>query len=131
MALYEYQCENCGHRFEKIHRFSDPPPDTCPKCGQGPVRKLVSSPAFQFKGSGWYVTDYAKKSGVADSDTKSSSAKDSKSKDASATTEGAKDSSSKDTTTADSKAPAKDTTTSTPKSSDSTKAGPSGPAPGA
>ena len=62
MALYEYQCESCGHRFELIQRFSDPPPEACPKCG-GPVRKLVSSPAFQFKGSGWYATDYAKKSG--------------------------------------------------------------------
>jgi putative FmdB family regulatory protein len=62
MPLYEYQCENCAERFERIQKFSDPPVETCPKCG-GPVRKLISSPAIQFKGSGWYITDYAKKSG--------------------------------------------------------------------
>jgi putative FmdB family regulatory protein len=60
MPLYEYQCDECGHTFEKIQKFSDPLEDTCPKCG-GPVRKLMSSPAIQFKGSGFYITDYAKK----------------------------------------------------------------------
>src|SRR5262245_20021244 len=59
MPLYEYQCQNCGHRFERIQKFSDAPIAECPKCG-GPVHKLVSSPAFQFKGTGWYVTDYAR-----------------------------------------------------------------------
>jgi putative FmdB family regulatory protein len=61
MPLYEYECSACGRRFELIRRFSDPPADTCPVCGSGPVRKLQSSPAIQFKGSGWYITDYAKK----------------------------------------------------------------------
>jgi putative FmdB family regulatory protein len=60
MPLYEYECESCGTRFEKIQKFSDPPIDVCPKCGKGPVNKLISSPAIQFKGSGWYVTDYGK-----------------------------------------------------------------------
>src|SRR5262249_58310570 len=60
MPLYEYQCDECGHTFEKIQKFSDPLEDACPKCG-GPVRKLMSSPAIQFKGSGWDITDYAKK----------------------------------------------------------------------
>jgi putative FmdB family regulatory protein len=60
MALYEYQCTACGHRFEIIQKWSDPPQETCPKCG-GPVHKLQSAPAFQFKGTGWYVTDYPKK----------------------------------------------------------------------
>jgi putative FmdB family regulatory protein len=60
MPLYEYQCESCGHQFEAIQKFSDPLLEQCPKC-QGPVRKLQSAPAFQFKGSGWYITDYAKK----------------------------------------------------------------------
>ena len=61
MPLYEYQCDACGNRFELIRKFSDPPLETCVKCGvTGKVHKLVSSPAFQFKGSGWYVTDYAK-----------------------------------------------------------------------
>ena len=60
MPLYEYQCDVCEHRFERIQKFSDPLVDTCPKCG-GVVHKLQSSPAFQFKGSGFYITDYAKK----------------------------------------------------------------------
>ncbi len=60
MPLYEYLCDECGHRFEKIQKFSDPLADKCPKCG-GPVHKLASSPAIQFKGSGFYITDYAKK----------------------------------------------------------------------
>jgi putative FmdB family regulatory protein len=62
MPLYEYECEECGHRFERIRKFSDPPLSTCPECA-GPVRKLLSAPAIQFKGTGWYVTDYARKSG--------------------------------------------------------------------
>ena len=63
MPLYEYQCDSCNHRFEKIQKsYTDPPIETCPKCGKGPVRKLISSPAIQFKGTGWYITDYAKKS---------------------------------------------------------------------
>ena len=65
MPLYEYECEACHHRFERIQKsYSDAPIETCPKCGKGPVRKLISSPAIQFKGSGWYITDYAKKSGT-------------------------------------------------------------------
>jgi putative FmdB family regulatory protein len=64
MPLYEYQCAACGHRFEKIQKFSDPLEDKCPVCG-GPVHKLISSPAIQFKGSGFYITDYAKKDHVA------------------------------------------------------------------
>ena len=60
MPLYEYQCDACGRQFEVISKFSDPPLETCPTCG-GAVHKLVSSPAFQFKGTGWYITDYAKK----------------------------------------------------------------------
>jgi|SRR5690349_347298 putative FmdB family regulatory protein len=63
MPLYEYECENCGKRFEQIQKFSDPPVESCPKCGGGPVRKLISPPAIQFKGSGWYITDYARKDG--------------------------------------------------------------------
>ena len=61
MPLYEYECDACGERFELIQKFSDGPPEACPKCGKGPVQRLVSSPAFQFKGSGWYITDYARK----------------------------------------------------------------------
>ena len=60
MPLYEYQCDDCEHRFERIQKFSDDPVKTCPSCG-GAVRKLLSSPAIQFKGTGWYITDYARK----------------------------------------------------------------------
>ena len=61
MPLYEYQCDACGKRFEVIQKFSDAPPDTCRVCGKGPVQRLLSSPAIQFKGSGWYITDYSQK----------------------------------------------------------------------
>lgn len=60
MPLYEYECQKCGHRFEKIQKFSDKPITKCPQCG-GKVEQLISPPAVQFKGSGWYVTDYARK----------------------------------------------------------------------
>ena len=74
MPLYEYQCEACGNRFEVIQKFSDPPAESCKVCGKGPVRRLQSSPAIQFKGSGWYITDYAKK-GSGDSSAKGSDGK--------------------------------------------------------
>ena len=60
MPLYEYRCKACGHQFEKIQSFSAPEEKVCPVCG-GEVEKLLSAPAVQFKGSGWYVTDYAAK----------------------------------------------------------------------
>lgn len=66
MPLYEYQCKKCKHRFEKIQKFSDRAIKKCPECG-GPVEKLTSLSAVQFKGSGWYKTDYATKSSVASS----------------------------------------------------------------
>jgi putative FmdB family regulatory protein len=88
MPLYEYQCKKCHHRFERIQKFSDPHVKKCPDCG-GPVEQVVSAPAVQFKGSGWYVTDYAKKSSTgsasssngdsADSATKKEEKKDLKS----------------------------------------------------
>jgi putative FmdB family regulatory protein len=61
VPLYEYECKKCGHRFEEIQQFSDPPIKKCPKCKKGKVVKLPSAPAVQFKGTGWYVTDYARK----------------------------------------------------------------------
>ena len=61
MPLYEYQCEKCGELFEVMQKFSDEPLATHPTCG-GPVHRLISAPALQFKGSGWYITDYAKSS---------------------------------------------------------------------
>jgi putative FmdB family regulatory protein len=70
MPLYEYQCKKCKHTFEKIQSFSDQPVKKCPKCA-GPVEKLLSAPAVQFKGTGWYVTDYAGKSKAPDKPTES------------------------------------------------------------
>ena len=60
MPIYEYECNECAHRTERLQRMDAPPLEKCPECG-GPVRRLVSAPAVQFKGSGWYVTDYARK----------------------------------------------------------------------
>jgi putative FmdB family regulatory protein len=75
MPLYEYECDACGKRFENIRKFSDPPLEICSKCGKGPIRRLMSAPAFQFKGSGWYITDYAKKSATDSSSTGDSAGK--------------------------------------------------------
>jgi len=97
MPLYEYQCEKCGHRFEKIQKFSDRMVRKCPECG-GRVEQMISAPAVQFKGSGWYVTDYASKSRTPSSSDEGSSAskKEEKSKsDGSAKDSSAKDSSAK------------------------------------
>src|ERR1700758_5020077 len=82
MPLYEYLCKKCGHRFEKILKFSDKPVKKCPECG-GAVEQVISAPAVQFKGSGWYVTDYAKGSSHAGSSNGDSKAdkKDAKSED--------------------------------------------------
>ena len=63
MPLYEYQCKSCHSLTERIQKFSDPPLTVCPHCG-GELEQLISAPAVQFKGAGWYVTDYAKKSGA-------------------------------------------------------------------
>jgi putative FmdB family regulatory protein len=110
MPLYEYKCEKCGHQFEKIQKFSDKMVKKCPECG-GRVEQMISAPAVQFKGSGWYVTDYANKShapssdggkdskndGAAKSDasSKEGSSKESPSKESAK--ESSKDSSSKET----------------------------------
>jgi len=66
MPLYEYLCTNCGERTEVLQRLGAAPPSQCPRCG-GALERLISAPALQFKGTGWYVTDYAKRSASADS----------------------------------------------------------------
>ena len=81
MPLYEYQCKKCHHRFERIQKFSDPHVKKCPDCG-GPVEQVLSAPAVQFKGSGWYVTDYAKKGAGSAGSSASSSEGDSGTKEA-------------------------------------------------
>ena len=79
MPLYEYRCKSCKHQFEKIQKFSDDPIRVCPECGLDAVEQLLSAPAVQFKGSGWYVTDYAGKSSGGDSNrTESASSETSK-----------------------------------------------------
>jgi putative FmdB family regulatory protein len=62
MPIYEYECGSCGERTEAIQKLNEAPLAICPRCG-GPLRKLFSAPSFQFKGSGWYATDYAGKKG--------------------------------------------------------------------
>jgi putative FmdB family regulatory protein len=91
LPLYEYECQKDGV-FERIQKFSDPPLGACPTCG-GPIEKLASAPAIQFKGSGWYVTDYAKKSSGAEG---GKEAKD-KAKDTAGAKESSKESSSSST----------------------------------
>jgi len=84
MPLYEYECDACHQRFEVIQKkFSDPAPENCARCGKGPVHRLQSTPAIQFKGSGWYITDYAggrsnsaSSTSSSDGDAKSESKKD-------------------------------------------------------
>jgi putative FmdB family regulatory protein len=72
MPLYEYECLTCGKRTEILQRLDEAPLAACPQCG-GEVKKLLSAPAFQFKGSGWYVTDYAGKKGGTESKAESKS----------------------------------------------------------
>ncbi len=61
MPIYEYRCRACGCTFERMQKFSDPLVRKCPKCGKGGVEKLISRSAIKFEGTGWYVTDYARK----------------------------------------------------------------------
>jgi putative FmdB family regulatory protein len=112
MPLYEFECEACEKRFERIQKFSDPNPEVCPSCGKGPVRKLPSSPAIQFKGSGFYINDYAKKpSSEGSAGSKSAGEKsgsdnksggDSKSSDSGSTTASTSTSSSSSSSSSDS-----------------------------
>jgi len=67
MPIYEYKCDNCGEVFEVRQKFADEPVQVHEKCG-GPVHRLMSTPSFNFKGSGWYVTDYARSGSKKDSD---------------------------------------------------------------
>ena len=80
MPIYEYECKKCGHRFERIQRFSDPLVKKCLECG-GKVEQVISAPAVQFKGSGWYVTDYAKKRAGGSAKSESSDGKGDSNKD--------------------------------------------------
>jgi len=89
MPIYEYRCLDCGHEFELMQKFSDPPAETCVSCS-GTVQKLISRSAFHLKGSGWYVTDYGRngsangKAASQDGSTESSDTKSSDTKSTSA-----------------------------------------------
>lgn len=113
MPLYEYECETCSHRFEVIQKFSDAPISVCPKCG-GPVQKLLSSPAIQFKGSGFYLTDYGRGTG-----SKSDSANTKAGKAESGATSGGDSAAKSDSGSSDSKTPASDTSSAKPAASKS------------
>jgi putative FmdB family regulatory protein len=112
MPIYEYQCTKCNERTEVIQKFSDPPYAICDKCG-GDVRKLMSAPAIQFKGSGFYKTDYASAASKAEtkagsSETKSdSSSGDSKPSESKSETKSESKSETKSETKTETKAPAK------------------------
>ena len=93
MPNYEYLCKNCGHRFEQIRKFSDKQLRKCPECG-GVIEQVISAPAVQFKGSGWYVTDYAKKS--SSQSASDGSGKDSKKEDKSKSESSSNEGSSKE-----------------------------------
>ena len=93
MPLYEYQCKQCGHRFEKIQSFSAPEERECPEC-KGPVERLLSAPAIQFKGAGWYVNDYAGRGKAPSANASDGGSKDGAAKDA-VKSDGAKSDSSK------------------------------------
>jgi putative FmdB family regulatory protein len=104
MPLYEYECKKCGHRFEKIQLYSARMVKKCPECG-GQVEQMITAPAVQFKGSGWYVTDYAKKTSSQGSsgDSGSKEHKEDKPKaDSSSKDTSTKDTAAKDTTSKDS-----------------------------
>ena len=97
MPIYEYLCKKCGRQFERIQKFSDKPLKTCDQCG-GALERLLSSPAIQFKGSGWYVTDYARKSS-GETASKSEAKSDGGSKTASSEPSGSKSSTATKTPT--------------------------------
>jgi putative FmdB family regulatory protein len=95
MPNYEYLCTKCGHRFEQIRKFSDKQLRKCPECG-GLIEQVISAPAVQFKGSGWYVTDYPKK-GAGSGASASSSEGDSVTKEAKENKESKESKDGKDT----------------------------------
>jgi putative FmdB family regulatory protein len=95
LPLYEYECVKCRRRTEKIENVSGPHLKKCPHCG-GKVEALLSAPAIQFKGSGWYVTDYAGKKGTAEAGASKDEKPDAEAKEGAAKETAAKDSAAKD-----------------------------------
>lgn len=77
MPIYAYQCQSCGHEFDALQKISDDPLKTCPQCNEDSLKKMLTAPAFQLKGTGWYETDFKDKKaqGKKDSGTKSTTTK--------------------------------------------------------
>ncbi len=116
MPLYEYKCEKCGKRFDALQKFSDEPLSVHEECG-GVLERLVSPPAFHFKGTGWYVTDYAKSNGVsAPAGEKDGGAKDSKDSGGKESKSDSGDSGKKTETKSESSSPAPATASASEKS---------------
>jgi len=106
VPLYEYACTKCGRKTERIEKVSGPHLKKCPHCG-GKVERMLSKPAIQFKGSGWYVTDYAGKSGKVESEAASPASTAADTKETAAKDTAAKDGASKETKKTEEKKPAK------------------------
>ena len=121
MPLYEYQCGACGNRFERIQKFSDPPVELCPSCGELKVVKLLSSPAIMFKGSGFHINDYARKGAGAPEGAKSDDAPKGATSDSKT--------SSSDSKTSESKSSADSKSASSESSGTSSSSGPTSSAP--
>ena len=60
MPIYAFQCDACGHEFDRLQKMSDPDPETCPECGAPKIRRQLTAPSFRLSGSGWYETDFKK-----------------------------------------------------------------------
>ena len=116
MPLYEYECPKCG-TFELVRKFSDVPLETCPTCAQ-PVEKLASAPAIQFKGSGWYVTDYARKSSGVEGGKEAKDKAADKAGAKESSKESSKEASSSSSSSAESKSSVSDTKSSSSGTSD-------------
>jgi putative FmdB family regulatory protein len=110
MPLYEYECDACGGRFEVIQKFSEVS-EKCRTCGKGPVRRLQSAPGIQFKGTGWYVTDYAQKGKSGGESSSGTSGSDGDKSDSKKSDSGSSDTSTKSDST---KSESSTSTTSTP-----------------
>ena len=95
MPLYEYHCTKCGYRFEKIEKFNSEPETACSKCG-GPLQRPLTAPALQFKGAGWYVTDYSGKKSAGSDNAPAAKAESNESKESAAKTSETKDSAAKE-----------------------------------
>lgn len=111
MPIYEYRCLDCSHEFELLQKFSDPPAEACPTCA-GTVQKLISRSAFHLKGDGWYVTDYARKSGQNGTSSTKSTSDSSETKSSSSNTSSTNTETAKATSTETTKASTAETTAS-------------------